>query len=111
MSPGVGANGAMFKTLDGTQVQAGSPAVAVGHDIFMMALKTGGTPLEVMTGVDENTAIGDDVVVLGNAEGAGVINTIKGKVARPRPQSRGVKSICRLSAGQQRQPHHSSQVR
>ncbi len=75
-----GARGAMFKTLDGTQVQIGAPAVAVGHDIFMMALKAGGTPLEVMTGVDENTAIGDEVVVLGNAEGAGVINTIKGKV-------------------------------
>ncbi len=75
-----GAKGAMFKTLDGTQVQIGAPAVAVGHDIFLMAVAAGGTPIPVMTGVDQNAAIGDAVVVLGNAEGAGVINTIQGKI-------------------------------
>ncbi len=75
-----GAKGAMFKTLDGTQVQIGAPAAAVGHDIFLMALAPGGAPLPVMTGVDENASIGDAVVVLGNAEGAGVINTLTGKI-------------------------------
>lgn len=75
-----GAKGAMFKTLDGTQVEIGAPAVAVGHDIFLMAVKATGTPLPVMIGVDENATIGDQVVVLGNAEGAGVINTITGKI-------------------------------
>ncbi len=75
-----GAKGAVFKSLDGTVVQGGAPAVAVGHDIFLMALKAGGTPLEVMTGVDEYAAINDEVVVLGNAEGAGVINTITGRI-------------------------------
>jgi len=74
------AKGAMFKTLDNTQVQIGAPAVAVGHDIFRMALPQAGTPLQVMTGVDQNATIGDDVVVLGNSEGAGVINTITGKI-------------------------------
>ena len=33
-----------------------------------------------MDHVDENASIDDDVVVLGNAEGGGVINTIKGKI-------------------------------
>ena len=33
-----------------------------------------------MKGVDENASIGDEVVVLGNAEGAGVINTITGRI-------------------------------
>jgi hypothetical protein len=33
-----------------------------------------------MRGVDENAAIGDEVVVLGNAEGSGVVNTIMGKI-------------------------------
>lgn len=75
-----GINGAVFKTLDGTVVQGGTPSVAVGGDIFRMALPAGGTPLEVMQGVDQNAAIGDDVVVLGNAEGEGVINTIIGKI-------------------------------
>src|SRR5262249_41673522 len=35
---------------------------------------------EIMTAVDQNATIGDQVVVLGNAEGAGVINTIGGKI-------------------------------
>jgi len=75
-----GAKGAMFKTLDGTQVQGGTAAVAVGHDVFTMALKPGGTPFEIMIGVDQSASIGDEVVVLGNAEGAGVINTIQGRI-------------------------------
>jgi hypothetical protein len=74
------AKGAVFKTLEGTQVQIGAPASAVGHDIFLMALPPRETALQVMTGVDENAAIGDAIVVLGNAEGAGVINTIQGKI-------------------------------
>jgi hypothetical protein len=36
--------------------------------------------MSVMRGVDENTAIGDEVVVLGNAEGGGVINAITGRI-------------------------------
>jgi hypothetical protein len=75
-----GVNGASFKTLEGTSVQAGAASVAVGHDIFCMAMPAGGKPLEIMQDVDTNAAIGDDVVVLGNAEGQGVINTITGKI-------------------------------
>ncbi len=75
-----GVRGAAFKALDGAQVQAGAATAAVGHDIFRMQLGTGGKPFEVMQGVDANAAIGDEIVVLGNAEGAGVINTIKGKI-------------------------------
>ncbi len=74
-----GVKGAGFKTLQGDQVQVGAPAVAVGHDIFLMQ-STAAQPFEVMMAVDENAAIGDDIVVLGNAEGAGVINTITGKI-------------------------------
>jgi hypothetical protein len=75
-----GVRGAAFKTLDGTQVQGGAASVAVGHDIFRMQLAAGGKPFEVMQGVSENAEIGDEIVVLGNAEGAGVINTIKGRI-------------------------------
>jgi hypothetical protein len=71
---------AAFKTLDGTVVQGGTPSMAVGEDIFCMAMPSGGKPFEVMEGVDSNAAVGDDVVVLGNAEGAGVVNTIMGKI-------------------------------
>ena len=72
--------GAGFKTLDGEEVKLGIPAVAVGHDIFIMQAPPGGKPFQVMTGVDSNASIGDGVVVLGNAEGAGVINSIPGRI-------------------------------
>jgi hypothetical protein len=75
-----GVKGAGFKTLDGAQVQIGAPSIAVGHDIFRMLVAQGGRPLEIMEHVDENASIDDEVVVLGNAEGGGVINTIKGRI-------------------------------
>ena len=76
-----GINDANFKTLGGTVVKGDAASVAVGHDIFCYALAAGGTkPLEIMQSVDENARIGDDVVVLGNAEGSGVVNTIMGKI-------------------------------
>jgi hypothetical protein len=76
-----GINDAGFKTLDGQQVAATSASVAVGHDIFCLALAAKpAKPLEVMQNVDQNTQIGDAVVVLGNADGGGVINTITGKI-------------------------------
>jgi len=69
-----------FKTIDGSEVKVGAPAVAVGHDIFVMQSPPGGKPFEVMHGVDLEASIGDAIVVLGNAEGAGVINSIPGKI-------------------------------
>jgi hypothetical protein len=75
-----GIRDAQFKTLDGTAVQGGTPSIAVGEDIFCMALPAGGKPLPVMKNVDQNAAIGDSVAVLGNAEGGGVVNTIIGKI-------------------------------
>jgi S1-C subfamily serine protease len=75
-----GIHNAEFKTLDGTVVQGGVASMAVGEDIFCMALPPGGKPLEIMQEVDANAAIGDAVVVLGNAEGQGVVNTIIGKI-------------------------------
>ena len=81
-----GIKSAGFKTLDGTKVQVGVPSIAVGHDIFRLQLGPGGTPFEVMLKVDENAGIDDEVVVLGNAEGGGVINTIKGKIVGLGPQ-------------------------
>jgi hypothetical protein len=75
-----GIRDAQFKSLDGTAVQGGTPSIAVGEDIFCMSMPAGGKPLPVMQNVDQNAAIGDSVVVLGNAEGGGVVNTIIGKI-------------------------------
>ena len=51
-----------------------------------MQLGPGGKPMEIMQGVDEKVTIDDEIVVLGNSEGAGVINTIKGRVVGVGPQ-------------------------
>jgi hypothetical protein len=75
-----GVKGASFKTLDGDPVKLGNASVAVGHDIFLTQATCAGKPLEIMQGVDKEASIGDEVVVLGNAEGAGVIKTILGKI-------------------------------
>ena len=72
--------GPAFKKLDGSQVQGTAPVLAVDHDIFRMTLAPVEKPLEVMDHVDANAAIGDEIIVLGNAEGAGVVNGIKGKI-------------------------------
>ena len=70
----------VFKLLDRTPVKVGAGSVAVGHDIFALSVVAGGTPIPKVDSVDKETAIGDPVVVLGNAEGAGVINTLTGKL-------------------------------
>lgn len=75
-----GISDASFKTLDNAAVTGGAASVAVGEDIFCMKMAAGGKPLEVMQEVDKNSALGDYVVVLGNANGAGVVNTILGKI-------------------------------
>jgi hypothetical protein len=75
-----GIRDAQFKTLDGQMVQGGVPSIAVGEDIFCMQMPAGGKPFQIMQNVDQNAAIGDAVVVLGNAEGGGVVNTIIGKI-------------------------------
>ncbi|HWB61122.1 MAG TPA: serine protease [Chthoniobacteraceae bacterium] len=69
-----------FKTLDGTDVKGGSPALAVGADILCMQMPAGAKPFEIMQEVDKNTALGDAVAVLGNSGGQGVINIVTGKI-------------------------------
>ncbi len=69
-----------FKLLDRSPIQVGQGAVAVGHDIAALGVTSGGKAMEAMTSVDTETAIGDEVVVLGNSEGAGVIHPLPGKI-------------------------------
>jgi hypothetical protein len=77
---------AQFQTLGGTQLNAGAPYIAVGEDLFRMALPPGGAAFQVMQNTDTSVTIGDWLVVLGNAEGGGVINTILGTVTGIGPQ-------------------------
>lgn len=74
--------GAIFKTMDDKPIQPGTPAIAIGHDICRVAVSFEGKPLEALERVNEQAAVGDEVIVLGDAEGAGVIKTIKGRITR-----------------------------
>jgi S1-C subfamily serine protease len=75
-----GIRDAQFRNLDGATVRGDVPSLAIGEDIFCMSMPAGGRPLQIMDDVDVNAAIGDPVVVLGNAEGGGVVNPITGKI-------------------------------
>ncbi len=75
-----GIRGPAFKLLDRTPVQVGASSVAVGHDLVALSVIAGGKPLPAMDALDQTVSIGDPVVVLGNAEGAGVVNLLQGKV-------------------------------
>lgn len=66
--------------LDGTAIPATRIGIAKGHDVAAIPQSVVTEGLEVMTGVDKHVAIGDEVVVLGNSQGANVVTEIKGKV-------------------------------
>jgi hypothetical protein len=73
-----------FKLLDNTVVKTlGAPASAVGHDIMRYALPPEAPmpKLRVAPKVEDVAAIGDEVFVLGNSEGARVIAPLSGKIA------------------------------
>ena len=72
--------GARFTLLDQSPVRTGQAAAAVGHDIMSFALLSEANAMEIMTNVEANAAIGDDVAVLGNADGDRVIKPIGGKL-------------------------------
>jgi hypothetical protein len=62
-----------------TELKAGDPAMAAGHDIFRIQVGAGGKPLEVMTKVETEAAVGDEVLVLGTTP-KGAINPVAGKI-------------------------------
>ena len=78
-----------FTRLDKSNVSTvGAPASAVGHDILHYTLSAGTlTPkLIVAERLEGIAAIGDDVFVLGNSEGARVITPLSGKIVGIGPE-------------------------
>jgi hypothetical protein len=69
-----------FKTLAGKKLVMGGAAIGVGFDIFAFHLGPEEQALPLMESVDQNARVGDQVVVLGNEEGAGVVTAIKGQI-------------------------------
>ncbi len=66
--------------LDRSPLKIGGASAAVGHDVMLFATDSKVKALEIMTDVEKNAAIGDDVAVLGNPEGARVIKPLVGKL-------------------------------
>jgi hypothetical protein len=75
-----GLKAASFELLDRSRLRVGAASVAVGHDLIACVIVEGGTGMPMATEVETEAAIGDSVVVLGNAAGAGVVNTLQGEV-------------------------------
>lgn len=75
-----GHQGASLTLLDRSPLKVGQAAAAVGHDIMSLAVLSDTKAMEMMLEVEKNAAIGDDVVVLGNPEGARVIKPFVGKL-------------------------------
>ncbi|HYR59226.1 MAG TPA: serine protease [Chthoniobacteraceae bacterium] len=66
--------------LDLARVPAGAVQAAVGHDIMRLATTDVPNPLVASENVESDARIGDDVIVLGNSEGARVIQPLAGKL-------------------------------
>ena len=75
-----GVRGPVFKLLDRSPVQVAGAVAAVGHDILALGVAAGGKALPRMEDVEKEATLGDPVVVLGNAEGAGVVNLLQGSI-------------------------------
>ena len=72
--------GVVLTLLDQSPIKVGQAAAAVGHDIMSLALLSESKAMDMMTEVEKNAAIGDEVVVLGNPEGARVIKPLTGRL-------------------------------
>jgi hypothetical protein len=71
---------AAYSRMSGGKVAPKDASLAVGADICRMAAPDATATLEYMPDMHSTVKIGDEVVVLGNAEGAGVVKPLEGKV-------------------------------
>ncbi len=66
--------------LDRSKLNFGQASAAVGHDVVAFSLLSDSKAMEVLPDVEKRAAIGDEVVVLGNQRGSGVIEPLVGKL-------------------------------
>lgn len=69
-----------FAGLDGKPIALGDAYLAVAHDVCRIRVSGAGAAPEVMADVDAGVKIGDEILVPGNLEGAGVIKPLHGRV-------------------------------
>jgi hypothetical protein len=72
--------GATVELLDRSPLHLGTASVAVGHDLMAFVVIEGGTGIPLASAVETEATIGDPVVVLGNADGGGVVNPLQGEL-------------------------------
>ncbi|MDB6152754.1 MAG: hypothetical protein JWL90_1207 [Chthoniobacteraceae bacterium] len=70
-----------FTRLDRSPIALGAASVAVGHDVMRYEGPAMIKPLQIMTAIESNALIGDEVIVLGNSEGAHVILPLTGTIS------------------------------
>ena len=75
-----------FRLINSTALNVGTLGIAFGYDLAVITQTTFEGGLEAMQEVEKNVSIGDDVVVLGNSKGAGVVTEIPGKVTGIGPE-------------------------
>jgi hypothetical protein len=69
-----------FRALDGKAVPVERVGISSEYDLAIAEAKDLGDALELAENLDSTVAVGDDVVVLGNSQGSGVVTEIPGKV-------------------------------
>jgi hypothetical protein len=69
-----------FSRLDGSQIRVGAAEAGGGRDVVRLAVNDAAQPLEVLQNMDASARIGDEVVVLGNSGGGGVVTALSGKL-------------------------------
>jgi hypothetical protein len=77
---------ARFSQIDSREVPTGPFSFANGADLAVADQTSCTEGLELMTDVDKEVSVGDDVVVLGNSQGSDVVTVIPGKVTGLGPQ-------------------------
>jgi hypothetical protein len=70
-----------FSTLNRTAITPGAIAAAVGHDIIRFEVANPPPQcFEILHNIENNARIGDEVAVLGNSGGGGVVTSLKGEI-------------------------------
>jgi hypothetical protein len=74
------------KLLNSTILALGTIGIADDRDILVATQSQVKNGLEASLSVEHDVSIGDDVIVLGNSQGSGVVTEIKGKVSGIGPE-------------------------
>jgi Trypsin-like peptidase domain len=75
-----GSSKVTFKTVGNKELSIGPLQIADHADLVRAEVTAPGNVLEILQNAEQVIKIGDEIMVVGNSEGAGVVREIKGKV-------------------------------